>query len=141
VQFHFHAPSEHTIDGAPTAMETHFVHQNEAGELAVIGVMHVLGAANAALEPVFGALDLDEGESASLPSMDPSSILPRSVAMYRYAGSLTTPPCSEGVRWHVLRATTTVSEEQVQRYQAVFGPSARPPQPLGRREVIGVAGS
>ncbi len=139
LQFHFHAPSEHTLNGAPLAMETHFVHQSAAGELAVIGVMHAVGEENAALEPVLAALDLDVGESRSLAPLDLTAMLPAERAMYRYAGSLTTPPCSEGVRWHVLQATTSVSEAQVERYQAVYGMSARPVQPLGEREVLEVA--
>jgi carbonic anhydrase len=88
-------------------METHFVHQDAGGELAVVGVLHAIGAENAALAPALAGLEASVGEEIALPAMDPSAFLPADHAMYRYAGSLTTPPCSEGVRWHVHQASTS----------------------------------
>ncbi len=136
LQFHFHAPSEHTVEGKQMAMETHFVHKNERGELAVIGVMHALGVENGALAPIWTALPR-EGDKRSVPSFDLLSVLPRERHMFRYAGSLTTPPCSEGVRWHVMQAPTTVSQSQVAAFLELFkGGNSRPVQPLKARDIL-----
>jgi carbonic anhydrase len=137
LQFHFHAPSEHTIEGKQTAMETHFVHRSEKGELAVIGVLHALGAENAALAPLWGELPRSEGDRRSVPSFDLLSVLPRERQMFRYAGSLTTPPCTEGVRWHVMQSPTTVSQQQVAAFLERFkNGNSRPVQPLKARDIL-----
>ena len=137
VQFHFHAPSEHTIEGKQMAMETHFVHKNEKGELAVVGVMHALGLENGALAPIWTALPKAEGDKRSVPSFDLLSVLPRDRQMFRYAGSLTTPPCSEGVRWHVMQSPTTVSQSQVSAFLELFkGGNSRPVQPTKARDIL-----
>ena len=102
VQFHFHAPSEHTVNGKRFAMETHFVHKSAQGELAVVGVLHEAGAANEAIGPVWAALPRSAEEKKPLANFDCSAVLPKDRAMYRYAGSLTTPPGRSGtVQWHL----------------------------------------
>jgi carbonic anhydrase len=137
LQFHFHAPSEHTIEGKQMAMETHFVHRSEKGDLAVIGVLHALGAENAALAPLWGELPRSEGDRRAVPSFDLLSVLPRERQMFRYAGSLTTPPCTEGVRWHVMQSPTTVSQQQVAAFLELFkGGNSRPVQPLKARDIL-----
>ncbi|MSQ29345.1 MAG: carbonic anhydrase family protein [Dehalococcoidia bacterium] len=137
VQFHFHAPSEHTVDGNQMAMETHFVHKSAKGELAVIGVMHASGPANAALALLWAALPAKENDKKAIATFDLLSVLPRERNMFRYAGSLTTPPCSEGVRWHVMQSPTTVSPQQVSAFLELFnGGNARPVQPLKARDVL-----
>ena len=135
-QFHFHAPSEHTVAGKRFAMETHFVHKNTKGELAVIGVLHDIGAANDALAPVFAALPKTTEEKQPLANFDLAAVLPKDRGMYRYAGSLTTPPCTEGVRWQVLQTPTTISEAQVKAFNAIIKPNARPVQPIKARDVL-----
>ncbi len=136
VQFHFHAPSEHTVGGKRFAMETHFVHKSARGELAVVGVLHEAGKDNEALAPIWAALPKSTEEKKALPSFDLATVLPKDRAMYRYAGSLTTPPCTEGVRWQVLQVPTTVSEAQVKVFNAIIKPNARPVQPQKARDVL-----
>jgi len=137
-QFHFHRPSEHTIDGAASEMELHLVHADADGKLAVVGVMLDLGAANTSLEPVWAQLPAERDATAALSApFDPSTLLPAKHAAYRYQGSLTTPPCSEGVEWSVLEEKVTLSEEQSQAFAAIFtGGNARPVQELGARLLL-----
>lgn len=136
VQFHFHAPSEHTVNGKRFAMETHFVHKSAHGDLAVVGVLHEAGAANAALAPLWAALPKSAEEKKPLANFDCATVLPKDRAMYRYAGSLTTPPCTEGVRWQLMQAPTSVSAEQVKAFTEIIKPNARPVQPQQARDVL-----
>ena len=136
MQFHFHAPSEHTVGGKRFAMETHFVHKSAKGELAVLGVLHETGKDNEALAPIWAALPKSTEEKKALPSFDLATALPKDRSMYRYAGSLTTPPCTEGVRWQVLQVPTSVSEAQVKAFNAIIKPNARPVQPQKARDVL-----
>jgi len=105
VQFHFHAPSEHTLNGKTFPAELHFVHKNDKGELAVVGILLEVGTPNTALASVFdnAPVTASKGPTA-VPSatLDLSALFPAKAAYYTYAGSLTTPPCSEGVTWYVL---------------------------------------
>jgi carbonic anhydrase len=136
VQFHFHTPSEHTVGGASYPVEYHLVHRSEAGELAVVAVFVQWGAENEAMAPVFAHLPA-AGETLPGPAlMDPADLLPPHLAMVRYAGSLTTPPCSEGVRWHVLMAPVQLSRAQIATLAARHPDSRRPVQPLGAREPV-----
>jgi carbonic anhydrase len=135
VQLHVHTPSEHTIAGEPYAMEVHLVHQSKAGKLAVVGVLFADGAPSAALAPVWKQLPKAGGASALKKPFDPAALLPADSGMYRYAGSLTTPPCSEGVKWIVLRRTATDAAARIGGFQARFGANARPTQSLGEREL------
>ncbi|MBL8627922.1 MAG: carbonic anhydrase family protein [Myxococcales bacterium] len=135
VQFHFHTPSEHTIAGEPYAMEVHLVHKNKAGKLAVVGVLFADGAPSAALAPVWKQLPKAGGSGALKKPFDPSALLPSETGAYRYAGSLTTPPCSEGVKWIVLRRTGTDAEKRIAAFRARFGANARPTQSMGEREL------
>jgi carbonic anhydrase len=102
-QFHFHAASEHTLNGASYPVELHFVNRNADGALAVVGVFISEGAANPAIAALLAALPSAAGdENATNPSVDPAALLPIDMSYFAYSGSLTTPPCSEGVRWNVL---------------------------------------
>jgi carbonic anhydrase len=136
VQFHSHAPSEHTVDGAGADLEVHLVHKSAEGTLAVVGVLMRRGAANTALEPVWANLPPQRGETRTVASYDPSVLLPADRLTYRYEGSLTTPPCTEGVQWLVLRDGAEISAEQVAAFQALVGPNNRPVQPLGERLLL-----
>ncbi len=135
VQFHFHTPSEHTIAGEAYAMELHLVHKNKAGKLAVVGVLIADGAPSSALAPVWKQLPKAGGSGALKKPFDPSALLPSDTGAYRYAGSLTTPPCSEGVKWIVLRRTATDADKRIAAFRARFGANARPTQSLGEREL------
>jgi len=139
-QFHFHNPSEHKIEGIPSDMELHFVHKNSKGELAVIGVMlnEKAGEANASIKPLWDALPRDAHvKAAKTPAVNLASLLPVHRDYFNYAGSLTTPPCSQGVRWFVLKEPVAISGSQVDLYAGLFEtPTNRPLQPQNGREII-----
>ena len=118
-------PSEHLLDGTPYAAEVHLVHQGEDGELAVLGILVEEGEAQPIIEDVLA-------DDASEP-IDVAALLPTDLRTYRYDGSLTTPPCSEGVAWSVLQEPTTWSAEQIADFAERHPDSHRPPQPLGDR--------
>jgi carbonic anhydrase len=137
-QFHFHAPSEHSLDGKRSAMEVHFVHGGEGGNLMVIGVFLEGGGhdANPAFSSLMAAAPKDEGEAALNAAMDPASLLPKAQRFFRYEGSLTTPPCSEVVEWNVFAAPGLVAQSDVERFKVSFPMNARPLQPLHRRILL-----
>jgi len=135
VQFHFHAGSEHTVGGAATPLEMHIVHRDEQGALAVLGVFIEEGAANQVLAPVFDHLPAEQGEPEEIEGVEINigDALPTELAAWRYDGSLTTPPCSEGVRWHVLGTPIEASAAQIDAFESIFTHNARPTQPLNGR--------
>lgn len=135
LQFHFHIPSEHELDGELKEMELHLVHQASDGQLAVVGVLLVPGAENAALAPVFANLPAQHQDAAPVAgaSVDAAGFVPADLTFYRYDGSLTTPPCSEGVKWQVMKNTVAVSQAQIDAFKAIFENDARPVQSLNER--------
>ncbi len=136
VQFHFHSPSEHTIDGKHADLVAHLVHKNAAGQLAVVGVLFNTGEANAALQKVWAVMPQQVGEkNQGTFTFNPAELLPADTQYYAYTGSLTTPPCSEGVAWHVLKQIGQVSAAQVKTYAGMYPQSVRPVQPANAREV------
>jgi carbonic anhydrase len=138
LQYHFHSPSEHHVEGRPFPAEMHLVHKAADGRLAVIGVLFEEGAANPALEPIWANLPASKGVESHLPhlAVDADDLLPVSRASYRYEGSLTTPPCSEGVTWIVMRTPVTMSAEQLARLRGVLSANNRPVQPLNGRPLV-----
>lgn len=135
-QFHVHFPSEHRVEGQSYPGEIHFVHADSTGALAVVGVLVAEGAENPVLAPAMAGLaGLVEGVTAAPEAtIDPDDLMP--AGGYRaYTGSLTTPPCSEGVQWFVLDAPIELSKGQIDAFSAVTGASNRPVQPLGGRTV------
>lgn len=136
-QFHFHHPSEHLLAGRPFDMECHFVHRASSGALAVVGMFMKPGARNEAFAPVFDAMPRSQGPEVRPPAtINPAAMLPRTGGYFRYMGSLTTPPCSEGLRWTVYREPVEVSPDQIRQFAALFPNNARPVQRLNRRFVI-----
>jgi carbonic anhydrase len=135
LQFHFHTPSEEKINGSPMPLVAHFVHIDADKTLAVVGVLFKEGKENAALAPVFAAMPAKEGGKAKLDKFAPADVMPASRGYYAFKGSLTTPPCSEGVRWHVLKDAVEVSPAQVAAFRKVYAMNARPVQPLNGRVV------
>jgi carbonic anhydrase len=148
VQFHFHTPSEHTVNGRPSSMELHLVHRDRLGNLAVVGVLLEVGPnPNPLIEEIFAHAPLAEGtvpvEGKTLNARD---LLPREPRRFwTYAGSLTTPPCSEGVRWTVLKTPVNVSQATVDRFHAIVGSfpgyegftsNSRPVAPLHGRTIL-----
>lgn len=133
-QFHFHHRSEHTVDGVRMPLEMHLVHRSGRGALAVVGVLFAEGPANAALAPVWARMPPECGASSAAPApLDLAALLPAGRTTWRYRGSLTTPPCAEGVAWVVLVDPLTLSAAQIEAFAAIHPNNCRPVQPLGRR--------
>lgn len=136
-QFHFHTPSEHIIEGKSYPMELHLVHQAADKNLAVIGVILVEGGPNATLARFWDRLPKQPSEVDTGQTIELGDILPRSTDDYfTYAGSLTTPPCTESVRWIILQQPVSVSKSQVEKFRAVFPNNARPVMPIGPRSIL-----
>lgn len=136
LQVHFHAPSEMTIDGKAYPLVAHLVHKDAVGKLAVIAVPFVEGAENGALRPVFANLPVKTGAMTALPSpFDAAELLPEDRNFYALTGSLTTPPCSEDVRWRILKAPAELSSAQLAVFRKLYPSNARPVQPLNGRKV------
>jgi len=135
LQFHFHRPSEEQIDGKPSAMVVHFVHKNNEGELAVLAVMLREGNENPGIKTLW--THAPKKESAELVpdgvSFNPANLLPREMDFFHYDGSLTTPPCTEKVKFYILKTQVNVSKEQVAEFP--FKLNARPIQPANGRPI------
>lgn len=133
-QFHFHHTSEHTVDGVRFPMELHLVHRDSHGALAVVGVLLQEGDANDALAPLWHHLPASESPATTVPGVvDATALLPERRTTWRYAGSLTTPPCSEGVSWLVMTEPVALSPRQIEKFAAIFPNNYRPAQPRGER--------
>lgn len=138
VQFHFHTPSENLVNGIPYPLEIHFVHRSVDGVLAVIGVLVMEGDANAELEKILANSPEQAGDKIALDGSPIAfrKIMPLGYKYFQFAGSLTTPPCSEGVRWQVMASPITASAEQIARFRALMHTNARPVQAAFGRAVI-----
>jgi carbonic anhydrase len=138
VQFHFHAHSEHTLDGHAAPLELHLVHSNEQGALAVVGVWIESGGENAAFAPIMNNLPAAEGPPQTVPGeqVDAQRLLPAERTYYRYNGSLTTPPCAERVTWLMLNTPVAISAAQIGAYTALFDHTYRPTQPFNSRSFL-----
>ncbi|HLL40670.1 MAG TPA: carbonic anhydrase family protein [Rubrobacteraceae bacterium] len=133
-EFHFHNPSDHTIDGDAAPMGLHLVHKDDQGEVAVVDVSIVEGARNTALAPFFDNLPAAKGEMTLRgATIDAAEFLPYNQSYWRYDGSLTTPPCTEGVKWFVMTTPVEVSAEQIAAHNAIYSGNARPTQPMNGR--------
>jgi carbonic anhydrase len=140
-QFHFHHPSEHLLDGKAFDMEVHFVHRSAAGSLAVVGVFIETGAHNAGLQPIFDRMPKSKGgEIEAVGRFDPAAFFPARRSFYRYMGSLTTPPCSEGLTWTIFHDPIQASAEQIAQFAALFPNNARPIQKRNNRLLIESSG-
>ena len=138
LQFHFHAPSEHTVEGRSFDMEMHLVHRNGEGALAVIGVLIERGSQHGAFDPVWAHLPQTPGEMKRIEgvTVNPGDLLPGDTRTYRYDGSLTTPPCSEDVKWLVMATPVELSEAQIAAFKAIVNKNNRPVQVLNGREIL-----
>jgi carbonic anhydrase len=137
VQYHFHSPSEHTVDGQRFPMEMHLVHRGPDEAVAVIGVLIREGRHNPAFDPVWSRLPSRKGQEEHFEHVrvDVDDLLPEDDAAYRYRGSLTTPPCNEGVSWFVGVTPIELSAEQIAAFREIVHDNARPVQPLGARSI------
>lgn len=132
VQFHFHTPSEHRINNQSSAMELHLVHQNEAGKLAVVGIEIEAGKENKAIALIWDAIPDNKADRNSI-NINAASLLPEDRTFVSYAGSLTTPPCSEEVSWNLLLEPIEISPEQIETFKSFYTYNARPIQALNGR--------
>ena len=138
-QFHFHSPSEHMLNGKSFPMEMHLVHADKDGNLAVVSVLMSEAATdNPVLTKLWSQMPGKAGDKSKLEAkINAADLLPKSKDYYRYSGSLTTPPCSEGVRWYVMKQPITVSKGQIEAFRKVMGSANnRPPQPINARAVL-----
>lgn len=135
---HFHSPSEHTINGRRAALETHFVHQSAKGDYLYVAVLSQVGVADPMLAPVWTYLPTDQTAAAAIPDLliNARDLMLTSEEFFVYSGSLTVPPCTEGVTWMVFSAPLSVSPEQVSAYENLLGATARPIQPRKDRDVL-----
>jgi carbonic anhydrase len=137
LQFHFHQPSEHTIGGKIFAMEAHFVHRNDAGVFAVVGVLMTTGKPNAAFAKLVATMPTAENAQAKADAgIDPNGLLPAERDYYFYQGSLTTPPCSEVVNWLLLTNPIEVATADMAAFAKLYPINARPVQKSNRRFVL-----
>ncbi len=140
-QFHFHAPSEHTLDGTSFPMEAHLVHINPTGSpVAVVGVFIKAGKENAGLAKAFNDLPAKAGDKRAPAgaTIDAHALLPANKTFFTYAGSLTTPPCTEGLTWYVFQAPVDMSQAQIDAFTHLehLAHTNRPIQSLGTRTVL-----
>ena len=138
VQFHYHAPSEHTVDDESFPAELHFVHKNADGKLAVVGILLREGNENAAYQPFISNLPTKKTDAKDagvrINAMD---MLPPVQTTFRYSGSLTTPPCTEGVNWLLMTTPVDLSMQQLTTLDSLFeGGNNRPVQPINDRTLI-----
>ena len=138
-QFHFHSQSENRIKGKAFPLEAHFVHLDKDGNIAVVAVMFEEGAANKDIAKIWAKMPRKAGEKNELKVADiAANLIPEKQHYYRFNGSLTTPPCTEGVRWFVLEKPLTISKEQEEQFLNVMHhPNNRPVQPLNARIIQG----
>jgi carbonic anhydrase len=137
LQFHFHTPSEEQVNYKRYAMVAHLVHKNEEGQLAVVAVLLEPGESNTLINKVWTYMPLDTGDSVRMPVslLDMNEVLPKDQRYYQFMGSLTTPPCTEGVLWMVLKQPVQISQAQYKLFTQLYPLNARPVQALNARPV------
>jgi carbonic anhydrase len=136
VQFHFHRPAEERIEGKSFEMVAHLVHKDAQGALAVVAVLMTVGAENPMIQTLWNHIPLVSGQSMASAAdvmIDLNSFLPKERQLYNYMGSLTTPPCTEGVQWFVLKEAVEVSPDQLRTFARLYPNNARPIQPVNDR--------
>jgi carbonic anhydrase len=138
VQFHFHHPSEEHINGKRYDMVAHLVHSDADGHLAVVSVLFKRGPANSLLGTLWKDVPVEKEKVASPAdvSINVKDLLPTDVGYYTFSGSLTTPPCTEGVTWYVLKASATLSPQQLASFAKLYPADNRPIQPTYQREIL-----
>lgn len=135
LQFHYHALSEHTINGNHFPLEVHFVHKHSDTDFAVLGIMFTEGAENELFKKYLDKFPIKKGEYKAVEMFDLLSLFPKNKSYYHYSGSLTTPPCTEVVSWYVLKNPVEASKEQIEKLSKILYNNYRPIMPLNDREV------
>ncbi len=137
VEFHFHKPSEEKISGKGHDMEAHLVHKGSDGKVAVVAVLLDAGKENALIKALWANLPQtkDKENAVDAVKINALDLLPRDKGYYTFAGSLTTPPCSEAVTWFVLKTPTPISADEIARFARSYPMNARPVQDLNGRDI------
>jgi carbonic anhydrase len=137
-QFHFHHPSEEHVNGRGYDMVAHLVHADAEGRLAVVAVLFTTGQANSLIEQVWKNIPAEKEKAVDVPgaTLNAKDLLPSDLGYYTFAGSLTTPPCSESVTWYVLKVTTSFSAGQLASFAKLYPNNARPIQPTNGRKIL-----
>ncbi|PEL09812.1 hypothetical protein CN601_14810 [Bacillus sp. AFS017336] len=135
-QFHFHTPSEHTLNGLHSNLEIHFINENTKKSVVTIGVLVNDGRLNKEFQKIINANPLDEQNKEKFVKINLHSLIPYSSKKVAYNGSFTTPPCTEGIKWIVFTKPLQFSKKQIQFYQNKFDPNSRPVQPLNGRDLF-----
>jgi carbonic anhydrase len=137
-QFHFHHPSEEHINGHGYAMVVHLVHADSEGHLAVVAVLLMQGADNPLLATLWKNIPSEKGKAVDVPgvTVNVTNLLPSDHGYYTFTGSLTTPPCSEGVTWYVLKHQSPLSADEIAAFAKIYPKNARPIQPLNDRQLL-----
>jgi len=136
LQFHFHSPSEEQLNGKNQDMVAHLVHKSAKGQLAVVAVLFNADDKNDALKSIWEKMPSRAGDKESLGSFDVAAMLPENKAYYHFMGSLTTPPCSENVKWYVLQKTVSVGSKQLSAFRKLYYHTNRPVQALNGRVIV-----
>ena len=136
-QFHFHHPSEESIHGKPYDMVAHLMHESSDGKVAGVAVLLKAGRANAIIQQLWEHMPKTPGKEELIAGVEvnPTGLLPRDTSYYTYMGSLTAPPCTEGVTWFVLKTPMDISAGQINAFAALYPHDVRPLQPLNGRIV------
>lgn len=138
LNFQFRTPSEHYVDGAPYPMEAQFFHKAADGAVSIVSVMFKVGAHNPLIEGIWQNVpQVGSSKDVSGVEINPSDLMPEDKSFFIYQGSLTAPPCTEGVTWYVMQEPIELSAQQLKAFQAVFPINARPIQDLGERTIKG----
>jgi len=137
VQFHFHKPSEETISGKHSAMVAHLVHKDARANLAVVAILLETRAANHLIETIWRHMPHEKEHELAIRDVmiDVNELLPKHRGYFTYEGSLTTPPCTEGVRWFLMKSPVTISKGEVAAFAKIYPSNARPVQPLNGRKI------
>lgn len=137
VQFHFHHPSEEYVGGKQFPMVLHLVHKSSDGKVAVVAVMVKEGKANATVQQLWDHMPMTPGPDQLIAGaqVNPGTLLPENTGYYTYVGSLTAPPCTEGITWYILKAPMELSPAQIAAFAKMFPDDTRPVQPLNGRVV------
>jgi carbonic anhydrase len=136
-QFHFHRPSEEYIHGKPYDMVVHLMHESSDGKVTGVAVLLKTGGANATIRKIWDHMPMTKGNEEEIAGVeiDPAGLLPRDLGYYTYMGSVTAPPCTEGVTWFVLKTPVDISAEQISAFAKLYPHDVRPLQPLNGRVV------